>query len=46
MQFDFDYSNFDGDAVLESIKIFENGEDCTDLYTIDTADQKVVITRK
>lgn len=46
VQFDFDYSNFDGDAVLESIKVFENGEDCTDLYTIDTADQKVVITRK
>lgn len=46
VQFDFDYSNVDGDAVLESIKVFENGEDCTDLYTIDTADQKVVITRK
>lgn len=46
VQFDFDYSSFDGDAVLESIKVFENGEDCTDLYTIDVANQKVVITEK
>lgn len=46
VQFDFDYSKFDGNADLESVKVYENGEDCTDLYTVDTADQKVVITRK
>ena len=45
-QFNFDYSNFDGYAELESVKVYENREDRTDLYTIDVADQKVAITRK
>lgn len=46
VQFNFDYSKFDGNADLESVKVYENGEDFTDSYTIDTADQKVVITEK
>ncbi|MEO5285958.1 hypothetical protein [Limosilactobacillus allomucosae] len=45
-RFDFDYSNFDGNADLESVKVCENGEDCTDSYTIIIADQKVAITRR
>lgn len=44
VQFNFDYSKFDGNADLESVKVYENGEDFTDSYTIDVANQKVVIT--